>query len=212
MKHQIIYIAAIALLIGGMGGYLISNSERYEHGGMMRGWDNDSRDKDNRTYNKNENDNTGMGGMHNMHGMGAITSERAFIEEMIPHHQEAVDTAKQVVARGNDADTKKLAEGIITAQEKEIADMKSWYKTWYGEEYTDKKTYTPMMGDLSKLSGTELDKTFLEDMIMHHMGALMMAQGVSTYVEHQEIKTLVNAIVQTQSDEITTMRSILQRI
>jgi len=212
MKNQIIVGTGIALIVGGIGGYLISNSERYEHGRMMGVWDNDSRNKDDRTLNRNDDSSMGMGGMHNMHGMGSITTERAFIEEMIPHHQEAVDTAKQVVARGSNAETKTLAESIITAQEKEIADMKSWYKAWYGVEYADKNTYRPMMRDLTKLSGTELDQAFLEDMIMHHMGALMMAQGITSYIEHQEIKDLTAAIDRTQSSEIATMRSILQKI
>jgi uncharacterized protein (DUF305 family) len=214
MKNQVILGASIALIVGGIGGYLISNLDRYGHGGMMGGWDIDSRDRDDRTLNNTKNDDTamGMGGMHNMHGMGAITTERKFLEEMIPHHQEAVDTAKQVVERGSDAETKALAQDIVTAQEKEIADTKSWYKAWYGVEYADKDTYSPMMRDLTKLSGTELDKAFLEDMVMHHMGALMMAQSVSSYVEHQEVKDLAKAIDKTQSSEIATMRTILQRI
>lgn len=214
MKNQVILAAGTALIVGGIGGYLISNSDRYEHGGMMGDWDNDSRTKDDRTFSKGKDDDTtmGMGGMHNMQDMGAITTERKFLEEMIPHHQEAVATAKQVVERGSDTETKALAQNIINAQEKEITDMKSWYKTWYGVEYAGKDTYTTMMRDLTKLSGTELDKAFLEDMIMHHMGALMMAQSVSSYVEHQEVKDLSKAIDKTQSSEIATMRTILQRI
>lgn len=214
MKNQVILAAGIALIVGGIGGYLISNSDRYEHGGMMGDRDNDSRTKDDRTFSKGKDDDTtmGMGGMHNMQGMGAITTERKFLEEMIPHHQEAVDTAKQVVERGSDTETKALAQNIINAQEKEIADMKSWYKAWYGVEYAGKDTYTTMMRDLTKLSGTELDKAFLEDMIMHHMGALMMAQSVSSYAEHKEITNLLKAIDRTQSSEIATMRTILQRI
>jgi hypothetical protein len=38
MKNQVILIAGIALLLGGIGGYAISKSERYEHGFMMGGW------------------------------------------------------------------------------------------------------------------------------------------------------------------------------
>jgi uncharacterized protein (DUF305 family) len=149
--------------------------------------------------------------MHNMHGAGSATTERAFIQGMIPHHQEAVNTAKQVVARGANAETKKLAENIITAQEKEIADMKAWYKTWYGEDYKDDAKYNQMMRDLTKLSGAELDKAFLEDMIMHHMGALMMAQSVNPYIEHQEIRTLAEGIAKSQSEEIVTMRVLLKQ-
>jgi uncharacterized protein (DUF305 family) len=45
---------------------------------------------------------------------------------MIPHHQGAVDMAKIVLAFGKDLEVKKLAEGIIKAQEQEVAWMKEW--------------------------------------------------------------------------------------
>jgi hypothetical protein len=49
-----------------------------------------------------------------------------FVRGMIPHHQGAIDMAKIVIAFGKDPEVKKLAEGIIKAQEDEIAWMKGW--------------------------------------------------------------------------------------
>lgn len=141
----------------------------------------------------------------------AVSSEKDFIEKMIPHHQEAVDTAQQVVERGGATpEVKELVENIIVAQEKEITEMKSWYLAWYGEEYQDTGAYVPMMRDLSDLSGSELDRVFLEDMIMHHMGAVMMAEMVRPYIENEEIENLVQAIAETQTQEIELMMSLLQ--
>jgi hypothetical protein len=51
-----------------------------------------------------------------------------FVKGMIPHHLAAVDMAKTVLAFGKDPDVKKMAEGVIKAQETEIAWMKDWLK------------------------------------------------------------------------------------
>ena len=154
---------------------------------------------------------TEMGMMDGMdHSMMMVKSEREFLEGMIPHHQEAVDTAKEVIARGGSTpEIKKLAEDIVAAQEKEITMMKSWYQSWYGTAYVaNPEAYEPMMRDLSSLKGAALDKVFLEDMIMHHMGAVMMAQSVQPYIEHQEMTDLTKAIVETQTAEIRLMRRL----
>ncbi len=145
------------------------------------------------------------------HSMMMVKNEREFIEGMIPHHQEAVDTAKEVITRGGSTpEMKKLAQDIVVAQEKEIAMMKDWYQSWYGETYVAKTdVYTPMMRELVNLNGVMLDKVFLEDMIAHHEGALMMAQSVQPYIEHKEVADLSRAIVATQAEEILLMKKIL---
>lgn len=207
-------IAIIAVLIGGIAGYTFGEYRdgscgRFGHMGMM--YD----DRNDRNYRSNDRDEYGMVGMmdHGMHMNMMVTNERDFLEGMIPHHEEAVLTAKEVIARGGSTpEMKALAEAIVTAQEKEIADMKSWYKAWYGIDYTATGEYEPMMRDLSTLSGRDLDIVFLEDMIMHHMGAIMMAQSIAPYVEHEEMKNLTKAIVETQSQEIDEMRHLLDTL
>ncbi len=49
-----------------------------------------------------------------------------FVTGMIPHHQGAIDMAKIVLEKGKDPEIKKLAEGIIKAQESEIKMMNEW--------------------------------------------------------------------------------------
>lgn len=159
--------------------------------------------------------NSGMGMTNGMdHGAMMVKSEREFIEGMIPHHQEAVDTANEVIARGGSTpEIKQLAQDIVVAQEKEIALMKGWYQSWYGTAYVaDPKAYKPMMRDLSKLSGAALDKVFLEDMAMHHAGAIMMAESVKPYIVHSEITELSKAIVDSQSKEMEEMVTLLKSL
>jgi len=147
------------------------------------------------------------------HSMVMVVSERDFVSGMIPHHQEAVDTATEVLARGGStAEVIALAENIVIAQEREIAMLKQWHEDWYGEAYVEDSSYQSMMRDLSQLSGADLDTRFLEDMIPHHVGAIMMAQSVRPYIEHQEITDMADAIIQTQAAEIELMNELLTRI
>lgn len=216
MNNQTILIAIIALLVGGIGGYAIADKDKpYNNRGYDKEVSNSVPMGMHRMAAGTLMGNSTGGGMGQMNHMMAmmVSSEREFIEEMIPHHQEAVDTAKEVIERGGTtSEIKQLVENIVVAQEAEIAEMKLWYDDWYNEPYTDSGEYMPMMRKLENLSGVELDQVFLEDMIWHHMGAIMMARSVQPYIEHNEIVELTRAIVSTQSAEIAQMRQMLQTL
>ena len=72
----------------------------------------------------------GMDAMNSnmMQGMTAKDIDVAFVCGMIPHHQGAIDMAKAELAHGKDPFARQLATGIISAQEKEIAEMLDWLR------------------------------------------------------------------------------------
>ncbi len=53
-------------------------------------------------------------------------ADRDFVAMMIPHHQGAIDMARFELANGKDPALRKLAQDVVAAQEKEIAEMKGW--------------------------------------------------------------------------------------
>jgi uncharacterized protein (DUF305 family) len=57
--------------------------------------------------------------------------DRAFIDHMIPHHESAIAMAEVALHKSENPEIKDLAEDIVSAQGREIAQMKQWRKEWY---------------------------------------------------------------------------------
>lgn len=64
-----------------------------------------------------------------------------------------------------------------------------------------------MMGVVANKSGDEFDKAFLAQMIIHHEGAIEMANSAKQKAKHEEIKKLADDILSAQSKEIDMMQS-----
>ncbi len=72
--------------------------------------------------------------MANLKGKTGDDFDKAFLSEMVMHHEGAVVMAEAALKSAKHQEIKTLSNAIISAQNKEIADMKAWYKTWYGTE------------------------------------------------------------------------------
>ncbi len=142
--------------------------------------------------------------------MEPVVDEYSFIAGMIPHHQEAVDTGLHVFVRTHRPEMRAFTWGIVTSQLAEIDLMNGWLAAWYPERSGEAR-YMPMMRDLTDLDPDTLDRVFLEDMIMHHEGAVMMARMLldDGLAEHPEVAELARAIIAAQRAEIDQMRAWL---
>ena len=79
-----------------------------------------------------------------MRGMGMMmdpqqlvhsgTFDKAFIDAMIPHHQSAIEMATVANEKSDNLRIKELAEKIVSAQKREIEQMKRWREQWYSED------------------------------------------------------------------------------
>ncbi|MCA1991253.1 MAG: DUF305 domain-containing protein [Coleofasciculus sp. S288] len=99
-------------------------------------------------------------------GMSMMSQQQAeqhFIQMMIPHHQGAVDMANLALSKAQRPEIKKLAEAIKTDQNREIEQMKAWYKQWYGTEVPASSG----MGMMSMHSGTGMNQQGNQEMSMN---------------------------------------------
>jgi len=63
--------------------------------------------------------------------------DKAFLAQMTMHHAMAVMMARPVVANANHQELKDLAQAMINDQTREIAQMRTWGKDWYGLDLPD---------------------------------------------------------------------------
>lgn len=138
----------------------------------------------------------------------SVNSEYEFLVHMIPHHEEAVMSAEVLKENTEREEMKRFAEDIIRTQSEEVEQMTAWLEAWYPEKEHD-INYQPMMRDYKNLRGDALDRAFLEDMIPHHMEAVMMSQQLlfRGLAEHEEVASLARNIRNTQRNEIRMMRN-----
>jgi uncharacterized protein (DUF305 family) len=153
----------------------------------------------------------GMGGMGPGMGGMMVASEFGYLAEMIPHHEEAIETANILLRASRRQAMRDFAVTIIETQTAEVVQMKAWLAAWYPGRDTAVH-YEPMMRDLTGLSGDALDQAFLEDMIPHHMMAVMMSQQLlnARLVVHPDVAPFAARIRDTQHREIQMMAAWLR--
>jgi uncharacterized protein (DUF305 family) len=141
-----------------------------------------------------------------------------FTQNMIPHHQQAIETAKLVDSHTDRPELRKLADSIVTSQTQEITQMQGWLRSW-GKPETPPEGHgghgdTEMPGMMSEAdmrrlmeaTGTEFDLAFVEMMAAHHQGAIDMANTELKDGSLPEVTRLAQQIIDTQQDEIDQLQ------
>ena len=143
-----------------------------------------------------------------------------FMRGMIAHHAQALRMAGLVPARTQRDDIATLARRIEISQEAEIALMEGWLER-RGEATSGDHDHGSglMPGMLTEeqftrlegTTGTDFDRMFLELMIFHHEGAVIMVEELRFSGDGQEpeISRLLNHIDLDQRIEIDRMRDLL---
>ncbi len=144
--------------------------------------------------------------------------DQHFIEQMIPHHDGAIAMANLALEKAKRPEIKILARAIVSAQESENQQMKSWYRNWFGKEVSKDSVMTGGMmsqggmhmggaQDIEALkNASDFDKAFIEQMIPHHQIAIMMARMLESGTTRPEMLQLAKNIQSSQVTEIQQMQ------
>ena len=170
----------------------------------------------------------GCGGSHDMADMatpsgtsGASAADAMFAQMMIPHHQQAVEMATLAETRAASPEIRELAAEIKSAQQPEIDQMTAWLEEWgmpvmsgdqamgdHGGHGMSGMLTDEQLQQLADASGPDFDRLFAEFMILHHEGAIDMAEDV-TDSKDPRVAALAAEIIQTQAAEIAQMQAFL---
>lgn len=148
-----------------------------------------------------------------------------FAQEMIAHHQQALDMAKMVPGKGTNAKVLDLAKRIEGAQDPEIRTMTEWLSKWGasptassmpGMDHGSMGSGNGMMtaeemARLGKATGAEFGRMWMEMMIKHHQGAIEMAKTHLEKGGNADSKKLAQEIITAQQAEITEMQGLLKQ-
>ncbi|MEU2205369.1 DUF305 domain-containing protein [Microbacterium oleivorans] len=142
-----------------------------------------------------------------------------FAQMMIPHHTQAVEMSDMLLGKdGVDERVTALAEEIKAAQQPEIDQLEQWLDQWGADSSMDGMGDMDQGGGmmteddmqaLESASGDDASRLFLEQMTVHHEGAIDMAQDEIDNGQNPDAIEMAQNIVDTQTAEIAEMENIL---
>lgn len=161
----------------------------------------------------------------NVGGLQHNEADVAFMQGMIPHHAQALEMTAMVPSRATTPGFEQLALRMEISQRDEIGLMTRWLND-RGEDASDHSGHMmsggmPMMPgmltseqmqQLTAASGVEFERLFLEFMIQHHEGAIVMVTELFDTPgagQESEIFQFASHVDADQRMEIARMRQML---
>lgn len=163
------------------------------------------------------------------HREGGPRADARFVRDMIAHHAQALAMTSLAPARAGGDDIRLLAERLDVSQRDEIALLRSWLSDREEPARGDSLNarhpgpssampgmLTPsQLAELEAAEGAEFDRLFLDSMIRHHEGALVMIRELFATPgagQDAEVFRFASEIEADQLIEIARMRQMLAAI
>lgn len=164
---------------------------------------------------------------------GDDSAEAGFARDMATHHAQAVDMAFVVRDKSTDHDLRTLASDIIVTQSTQRGVFMGWLQQWgllqasarprmawmpghaHGAPTTDGAVLMHGMASVAELrgldeaTGRDAEIRFLQLMIRHHEGGVIMARAVLALSGRRELVQMAKSIDEGQRAEIALMRNML---
>lgn len=175
------------------------------------------------------------GGMHA--GGGDVDIDRLYIDMMIPHHKSIIALATEAKPVLSDERLVTLAGNVLESQGAEVTRLEDLREAWYGSREIDMLSDDEMMtimGDdmscmnmphdqmMDLMDGDKLvasfhaaddkDLAFIDLTIPHHEMAVLASRVAVTQAEHEELRTITQGVIDSQSKEIEELKEIREEL
>ncbi|WP_278312373.1 DUF305 domain-containing protein [Lolliginicoccus levis] len=161
----------------------------------------------------------------------ANAADVMFAQGMIPHHEQAIEMSDIILGKdGIMPEVTALAQQIKDAQQPEIDTLNEWIGEWTDQHedaghmmddgsmmdddtmgHMNGMMSTAQLDELRNADGPAASRMFLEQMIIHHEGAIHMARAHLGNGEHPGARDMSQGIIDSQQAEIDTMRELLDQ-
>lgn len=161
------------------------------------------------------------------------SAEAGFARDMATHHAQAVDMSLVVRDTSSDRELRTLAADIIVTQSTQRGIFMGWLQQWGLPQASAQPRMAWMPGHghlapategavlmhgmasdaelrrLGDATGVDAEILFLQLMIRHHEGGIIMARAVLTLSDRREVAQMAKSIDDGQRAEIAEMRKML---
>jgi uncharacterized protein (DUF305 family) len=139
-----------------------------------------------------------------------------FTQNMIPHHQQAIEMAKLVDSHTDRSALRTLADSIVASQGQEITQLQGWLRSWDKPQTPAGMAHEGMempgtmseadMNRLMDLQDETFDLAFVEMMAEHHQGAIAMANTELQDGSLPEVKQFAQQVIDDQQAEVDQLQ------
>lgn len=151
----------------------------------------------------------------------------AYVQMMIPHHQQALTMSRLAPSRASSPAVKAMAARILASQGPEILTMAAWLDAHdvsvpratdapsaydhgeHGHASMHGMLTAAQLDELRAARGARFDRLYLEGMIGHHEGAITMADEVAVKGSDVQVAEMAADVITGQQAEIERMRQVL---
>ncbi len=139
--------------------------------------------------------------------------EVAYVNQIIPHHQGALDMAQAVVDRAPNPEMREAAARIIEDQEREIGELTAFLRDTYGQEVNPDERMAmdaSMIDEIRNADPAMAEQMFLLVMREHHESAVQMGEIVLQKAQSQVLLDQARTMVDSQRAEQEEFAGYLQ--